>query len=587
MKRESHPRWNPLTLILLASLWIAVAGNWPLWRALAMLPEMDTPRGWVFRLAFGGMVAAATTAVLALFAWRWTVKPAITLFLVVAAVAAYFMGSYGVVMDPTMMVNVIQTDVRETSYLLSWQLFASLFVLAALPLAWVWRAPLRSRRLRRQVRWNLLGVAGGLVLVAALIFAMSADFASTMRNNRSLRYLINPLSTIYSFVKVTRAQVAQPKAPPVPVGVDARLVTGAGARPPLLLLVVGETARADHFSLNGYARKTNPELARLGVASFVATSCGTSTAASLPCMFSHLGREGFESRDMDYENLLDVLQRAGLAVLWLDNQSGCKGVCARVPTARTAEAPGTLAVPDALCQNGECLDEALLYGLDARLAALPAERRAQGVVLVLHQMGSHGPAYWARSPTNRKPFQPECTINALQDCATAQIVNAYDNSIAYTDHFLAQAVNWLGMQHAKFDPALLYISDHGESLGENHLYLHGLPYAVAPVVQKRVPMIVWLPPQTETRTGTTMACLRARHDATISHDNLFHTVLGVTGVRASEYRPDLDILASCQGPMVAGRPAAASGRNASRTEEQRRVSLERSNGSPHTGRIHG
>lgn len=522
-----------------------------------MLPEMDSPRGWLFRLAFGGLVAAATTAVLALFAWRATVKPAITLFLVVGAVAAYFMGTYGVVMDPTMMVNVVQTDVREARDLLSWQLAASILLLAAIPAIWFWRAPLRPRRLRRQFRWNVLGVAGGLAVGLAVVFAMSADFASTMRNNRSLRYLINPLSTFYSLVKVTRAHAAEPKAAPVPVGLDARVIDRtASPRPQMLLLVIGETARADNFSLNGYARDTNRELERIGVASFVATSCGTSTAASLPCMFSHLGRDGFESRSQDHENLLDVLQRAGLAVLWLDNQSGCKGVCARVPTAHTDEPLPGMAPPDALCRNGECLDEALLYGLDARIAALPAERRAKGVVLVMHQMGSHGPAYWARSPANRKPFLPECTINALQECDKAEIVNAYDNSIAYSDYFLSKAVAWLGKQQSKFDPALLYISDHGESLGENHLYLHGLPYAVAPEVQKRVPMIVWLPPQTEARTGTTMACLRGHRDAALSHDNLFHTVLGMAGVRATEYRAGLDVTAACQGSMTARRDAA-------------------------------
>lgn len=547
--------WNPLTLVILASVWIAALGNWPLWRALGLLPEMDTPRGWFFRLAFGGLVAGATTAVLALFAWRWTVKPAITLFLVVAAVAAYFMGTYGVVMDPTMMINVVQTDVREARELLSWQLLASVLVLAAVPLAWLWQVPVRPHRLRRQIRWNLLGVVGGLVIAVALVFAMSADFTSTMRNNRSLRYLINPLSTFYSLVKVSHARSAEPKMPPVPIGLDAHGSFGTmSRRPPLLMLVVGETARADHFSLNGYARDTNRELERAGVASFVATACGTSTAASLPCMFSHLGREGFESRSQDYENLLDVLQRAGLAVLWLDNQSGCKGVCARVPGARTGETLAGMPAPDSLCKNGECLDEALLYGLDARLAALSAERRAKGVVLVMHQMGSHGPAYWARSPAARKPFEPECTNNALQACDRAAIVNAYDNSIAYTDHVLAQSVRWLGTQRQKFDTSLFYVSDHGESLGENNMYLHGLPYAIAPEAQKRVPLVVWLSPQTEQRTGTTMACLREQRDAPVSHDNIFHTVLGMTGVQASEYHADLDLLVPCQrGPAVAGR----------------------------------
>jgi lipid A ethanolaminephosphotransferase len=113
------------------------------------------------------------------------------------------------------------------------------------------------------------------------------------------------------------------------------------SKPPLLLLVLGETARSGNFSLNGYGRPTNPLLAKEDVASQRnAWSCGTSTAASLPCMFSNFGREAYDSRPANYEGLLDVLQRAGLAVLWIDNQSGCKGACDRMPNVNTVAAQG-------------------------------------------------------------------------------------------------------------------------------------------------------------------------------------------------------------------------------------------------------
>jgi lipid A ethanolaminephosphotransferase len=193
-----------------------------------------------------------------------------------------------------------------------------------------------------------------------------------------------------------------------------------------------------------------------------------------------------------------------------------------------------------LCDKDECLDEALLRGLDQRIAALPAARREQGIVVVLHQMGSHGPAYYKRSPPNRKPFQPECTTNVLQQCERAAVVNAYDNSIAYTDHMLALAIDWLAARSAQNAPALLYVSDHGESLGENNLYLHGLPYAIAPRAQTHVPMVMWLPPH-----RGMLACLRDKRDAPLSHDNLFHTTLGLVGVTASEYRAALDLTAAC------------------------------------------
>ena len=265
-------------------------------------------------------------------------------------------------------------------------------------------------------------------------------------------------------------------------------------------------------------------------------------------MFSDLTREQFDRAAGARENLLDVLQRAGLAVLWIDNQSGCKGVCARVPHARTADAPSSR-----WCADGECFDEALLDGLDGRLAALAAldpERSRRGVVVVLHQMGSHGPAYHRRSPAHHKRFLPECTSTSLQDCSAQSLVNAYDNSIAYTDHFLAQAIGWLKRHEAVADGALVYVSDHGESLGENNLYLHGMPYALAPDVQKRIPWLTWTSAGLRRATGLSIDCLRERSDLQVSHDNLFHAVLGLADVHTRAYRAALDPYANCRGPAA-------------------------------------
>ena len=543
------PGWNPLTLAALAGLWIAALPNWPLWRALLALPESASARGLLFVLAFGVMVAALTTALLAAFAWRAVIKPAIAVLLLGAAFGAHFMGAYGVVIDPTMMINVLQTDPREVRDLLGPGMLASVAGLALLPAWLVWRLPLQRAGGLAQATRNLVGGLVALLLVSALALAFFADLSATMRNHRSMRYLINPINSIYALGSLAVRATKTPRGPPLAIGVDARILPRpAGTLPPLLLLVIGETARADHFSLNGYARPTNPELAALGVVSFRrVTSCGTSTAASLPCMFSHLGRVAFDDRQRDHENLLDLVQRAGMAVLWLDNQAGCKGLCDRVPSAQAnVPAPGAAPLPAGLCGGGECLDAALLHGLDARLAALPAEARARGVLIVLHPMGSHGPAYARRSPPDRKPFVPECTTNALQQCERAALVNAYDNSIAYTDHVLAGAIGWLRQQSARHATTLLYVSDHGESLGENNLYLHGLPFAVAPAAQTHVPWIVW--PAASAGVGPGPGCLEAMRDRALTHDNLFHSALGVLGVRAAEYRAELDAFAACRSP---------------------------------------
>ena len=555
--------WNPMTLAALAGAWLAVLPNWPLWRALAALPETASARGWLFIGGFGLMIAALMAMLLALAAWRVTIKPAIAFLLLAAAFGAHFMASYGVVIDTTMMTNVLQTDRREVADLLNLRLAVNVFLLAIVPIVLVWRLPLQRLSFWPQLGRNALGFGAGALLLTVLVFALFADLSATMRNHKQIRYLINPANSLWALVDLGVRSHALPKGPPLAIGLDAKTAARpAGSKPPLLLLVIGETGRADHFALNGYPRPTNPELARLDVVSFAnVTSCGTNTAASLPCLFSSLGKAGFESRKADHENLLDLVQRAGMTVLWVDNQAGCKGLCERVPHAQASDPPPGAKPRGGLCADsarsasavagatdesgaGDCFDEAMLDGLAARLDALPAPGRERGVLIVLHQMGSHGPAYSKRSPAGRKPFMPECTTSVLQRCDHASLINAYDNSIAYTDHVLAESVHWLQGQAARYATALLYVSDHGESLGENGLYLHGLPYAVAPREQTHVPMIVWLP--AAPGSGASLACLRQAREAPLSHDNLFHTVVGQLGIQASEYKPALDAFAACR-----------------------------------------
>jgi lipid A ethanolaminephosphotransferase len=209
-----------------------------------------------------------------------------------------------------------------------------------------------------------------------------------------------------------------------------------------------------------------------------------------------------------------------------------------------------------LCPDGACYDEAMLHGLQARIDQLPAARRARGVVVFMHQMGSHGPAYYKRDPPQFKRFLPECATNALQQCSHEELINAFDNTIVYTDDFLASVIGWLGQQQDHWATALSYISDHGESLGENGIYLHGMPWRLAPDVQKHIAWITWLSPRFTAQTGITAACLNAKRDARLSHDNYFHSVLGLLGVQTSLYRAPLDIFASCRREPAATTAAA-------------------------------
>ena len=551
-RRAIHPAW----VVVLISLWLATVCNVPLWKEVAKLPGHGSLRGWGFALAFGVIVAAGNAALLSVWAWRWTLKPAVLVLVLMAAFGAYFMQAYGIAIDASMLVNVLQTDVTEAGDLLNWRLVGTVLVLAAPPLLWLYGWPVSRRGVLRQVAHNGLLLVGSIAVVVVCLLLVFQDFASTMRNKTELRYLINPLNSVYALGNIASKPLRMDTSKLLPLGRDAQLgASYAGqAQPPLLVLVLGETGRSANFGINGYARNTTPLLAARKdlVNAPDAWSCGTSTAASVPCMFSHLGRTGYAARSANYEGLIDVLHQAGLAVLWLDNQSGCKGVCDRIGetnTSRTRDA--------ALCPGDECLDRIMLKDLDTRIAALPAEQRQRGTVIVMHQMGSHGPAYYKRSAPQNKKFTPECLSTSLQECDRQQVINAYDNSIVETDHFLDSVLNWLQAQEDKAQPAMIYVADHGESLGENNVYLHGLPYSIAPDVQKHVPWITWLSPSLQTRTHLTTGCLQKDlAQRRITHDNYFHSVLGLMDVKTTVYDPALDMFAACRQAAAANNPAA-------------------------------
>jgi lipid A ethanolaminephosphotransferase len=554
-------RTRPVVAVWGLALWLASMGNLPLWQRIDALGGSAAQR-LALVIGLGLLIAAATAALLSLLAWPRVFRPVASALLLVAAFNTHFMWQYGVVIDPTMLANVLHTDVHEVRDLLAWALPGTVLLVAGAPLWALWRRPLALRPLAPQAGRNLAGAlaAGAIVLVSALLSYQG--LASLMRNHKDLRYMANPLNTVYAGTRLAVDQLPRQVHALRPAGEDAALGASYAQqpRPPLLVLVIGETARAQNFGLNGYARDTTPELARWQAQGDLVNfgqvaSCGTNTQVSLPCIFSPLTRAQGGDKTPEHENLLDILQRAGLAVLWIDNQSGCKGVCDRVPHAGA----GDHAVPGR-CAGGECPDAALLDGLDQRIAALDPQRRARGVVVVMHQMGSHGPAYAKRAPPDRKPFLPECTSTTLSDCPHEQLVNAYDNSIAYTDHVLGQTLDWLRARadRGSEDTGLIYVSDHGESLGENGLYLHGLPYALAPAQQTQVPMVAWFSPGLQRRTGLSMACLRERAAEPVSHDHFFHSVLGLMDVATRAHQPALDALMPCSAAAQAASPAAPS-----------------------------
>ncbi len=543
----AQPR-SPRQVVVGLSLYLVLAANWPLWGEVARIG--GAPSLYLRSvLALALLVACGTVALLSLTAWTRGMKPLWFGMVLTAAMSQHFMLTYRVVMDPGMGANLLQTDWREASDLLGWRMVPGVLAVLLLPAWWLLRVRLLPMPAIGQIWRNAVLLALALGLAAATVAVFSRDLAPLMRNNPLLRYQMNPLASLYSTTVAVLRPLRSARGPLVPMTAGAALgATHAAQKKPLLLvLVVGETARADHFGLNGYARDTTPELAARGVFNWrQVQSCGTSTMASLPCMFSPLGKEGFQSRSNDTENLLDVVQAAGMNVLWLDNQSGCKGVCDRVPHASAADSL-TPAAQNSLCDSaGECRDTALLTPLAQRMEALTPAQRQRGTLVVLHQMGSHGPAYSKRSSAASKRFMPECRTEVLAECSPAELVNAYDNSIVETDLFLGKTIDWLRGQSAHYDSGMLYLSDHGESLGEYGLFLHGMPYRIAPEAQKHVPMVAWLDAGLLRRSQLSEACLRASADTPLTHDALYPTVLALLDVQTPTYRPVLDAFGPCR-----------------------------------------
>ncbi len=327
---------------------------------------MNDWRAVWFGIAFAALIASLLCMLMSLLCWRWTLKPVIALFLTSAAFGAYFMLSYRVVIDSSMMVNVLQTDLRESLDLFSWKLVVAVLFLAVLPIVVIWKLQVNRLTVLKTLAGNIQLFLASCVIAAVAVFPVYQDFASSMRNHIQLRYLINPLNSFYGLAQLAVPSLNNPTGTLQTIGADAKLGPMYTNQPkiPLLVLVIGETARSSNFGINGYGRDTTPLLkaikkntdqsGELTTQSDV-WSCGTTTATSLPCMFSHLGKSAYENKQADYENLIDVLNRAGLAVIWLENQSGCKGICDRVYRAATQKSKD----PE-LCSTGECFDEIML-----------------------------------------------------------------------------------------------------------------------------------------------------------------------------------------------------------------------------------
>lgn len=534
--RPHRPQLRWATLNLLVATYIMAADNLTLWQRNYTLFKGDP----ITVATFGAAIWALTALILTVFGFRWLQKPVLVFVLILSAVSSYYMDTLGVIIDRDMVQNAMTTTIAESRQLITPQFLIHVALFGALPAALVIWVRIRAQPLWRNLwTWGLMSVVFAGLFVG-LTLSQYRTFAAVVREHRELQGSYQPGAPLAGALRYGKMMLASGKVVVAPLGRDAikgpRLA--AAKKPVLTVIVAGETARAADFGLNGYGRDTTPELAARKVIYFAdVRSCGTATATSLPCMFSSFGREDYSyARGIGTENLLDVLSHAGVKVAWFENNTGDKDVAARVEKHRLND----LTDP-AFCKNGECNDGIFLGFIKDFVANMQGDS-----VLVLHQIGSHGPAYYLRYPPAFERFTPDCRTTEFTSCTADQIRNAYDNTILYTDHVLARTIDYLAAQDRAI-PALIYVSDHGESLGEGGLYLHGAPYFMAPDVQTQVPMLLWMSPAFQAALGVDAACVAARGAAqTLSHDSLFHTVLGLMNIETSARQDRLDLIAGCR-----------------------------------------
>jgi lipid A ethanolaminephosphotransferase len=517
-------------LILLVSAFFILFYNYTFFtNILKIYPINAANIGFLLSLVV--LLFSLTAFVFTLFASKWTTKPLLIFTLLISAMTSYFMNTYNVVIDDSMIRNMAQTDMKESMDLLSMKQVLYFLFLGLLPAYVVYKTPVHYMKLKPELLSKLKQTLILTLIMGLTIFAFFKHYSSFVREHKPLRYTANPTYWIYSVGYYIGTTLSSGEIVVTSTGTDAKVVKKTNTQPKLVVLVVGEATRADHFALNGYHKETTPQLKKEKILNFSNVySCGTSTAVSVPCMFSYYDKSSYSyKKGLRKENVLDVLSHTkNISILWRDNNSDSKGVALRVPyESYKSEAYNTI------CTEDECRDEGMLIGLDSYIH----KQKNKDILIILHQMGNHGPAYYKRYPKAFEKFTPVCKTNQLEECSQEEINNAYDNAILYTDDFLVKTINLLKQYHSTHQTAMIYMSDHGESLGESGIYLHGLPYFMAPDAQIHIPALIWA-----NRSLTKHFDLeKINTSKERTQDNLFHSLLGLFEVETEVYEPKLDI----------------------------------------------
>ncbi len=531
--RTLRPVIGSVTLSLIVAFYLVFVTNRTFWSKA--VEYLGAPSTALFLLSIGLFSLFAAICVTA--SVQYLTKPFFILLIMIAAASARFMDTFGTIIDLDMIRNAAQTTNSEAGHLLTEGFLTHMVLFGIVPSLLIVLVRIKHRPFPQKFKHNIVLILCLLAVFLSVGIANIRTFAATLRQHRDLVATLNPAAPIFNAVRYAVATGAEKNIVVQPIGTDARVIAPMqSGKPRVTIIVAGETARAENFSLGGYDRETNPLLARQDIQYFTNTSsCGTATAVSLPCMFSVYTRANYTHRKgLATENLVDVLSRAGIKTEWWENNTGSKGIADRIAYTSFSDINDPR-----FCNNNECVDDVTLDGLGAWLDGVKGDS-----VLVIHQQGSHGPAYYLRYPEKFRRFTPDCRTADLGSCSRQEVVNAYDNSLLYTDYILSSVIDMLKAREDKVAGSMIYMSDHGESLGERGLYLHGAPYFIAPSQQTQIPFVLWT--GKETKAGIDQACLQATLNEPRSHDNLFHTVLGLMNVSTKIYEPGLDALAMCR-----------------------------------------
>ena len=524
-------------LITLLSFYFLLLLNISFWRFIFVHTEPTGLTGYLFMASIPLLIFTLLYLTFSLLTLPYVGKPLVILLLLISAGVNYLSYQFGVFIDADMVRNTFETNPGEVKDLITLRSLLWFFVLGVIPSILLWKTKITFSPFWKELLTRLKRC--GLVLLCLILFTpfVYKQYASFGRNNNQVRRLVIPLNYIYATFRYFQIE-HQNKRPFTKLDEAAEHVPYPDEEKTVFILILGETARAQNFSLNGYVRETNPLLKKQDIVNFRhVQSAGTATAFSVPAIFSFTPRSRFSPTDAKYtENLLDLLQQTGYEILWKENDNGCKGVCQRVPNVE-------MDVKDKrFCDGTYCHDEILLEGLEDYLANF----QGNNLFIVLHTIGSHGPTYFRRYPEQFKKFTPTCDTEEIQTCTQEQIVNTYDNTILYTDYIVSSVIDIL-KKFPAYESGLLYVSDHGESLGENGVYLHGIPYAIAPKEQTSVPMVLWMSEVMKKSDHLDYECLKKKaQTGQFSHDNLSHSILSLMEVDSRVYDPKMDFFDECR-----------------------------------------